>query len=69
MANTKLSYPEQRTWFIIYDDNKKVLSYGDIGSKQVMETKWSEVHYYADESEWANVLTQNKIDPYKEDEE
>ena len=68
MENTKLSYPDQRTWFIIYDDNKNVSSYGDIGFNQVVEEKWSEVHYYSSESEWANALDRSNIDPYKEDE-
>lgn len=58
----------KNTWFIIYDENKNVSSYGDIGSEQVIETKWSEVHYYSSESEWANALDRSNIDPYKEDE-
>ena len=70
MANTKFSYPNEITWFIVFDDNQNVISYGQVTPQQVMETKWSEVFYFEDENSWAEMLIDNGINPFPvEDEE
>jgi hypothetical protein len=70
MANTKFSYPNEITWFIVFDDNQNVISYGQVTPQQVMETKWSEVFYFEDENSWVEMLIDNGINPFPvEDEE
>jgi hypothetical protein len=64
MANTKFSYPNEITWFIVFDDNQNVISYGQVTPQQVMETKWSEVFYFEDENSWVEMLIDNGINPF-----
>jgi hypothetical protein len=59
----------EKTWFIIYDNSRKIISYGDVGAGQIIGTKWDNVDYITTEEEWLNVLTKENIDPYKEYEE
>ena len=64
MANTKFSYPIEITWYIVFDDNQNVISYGQVTPQQVMETKWSEVFYFEDENSWVEMLIDNGINPF-----
>jgi len=69
MANTKLSKPETETWFIIWGDSQEIIGYGSVKPTQVMETKWTEIHYFESEEEWLNILLENNIDPNPIEEE
>jgi len=70
MENTKLCYPKVENWFIIWDDTREnILGYGSIEPTQCMETKWTEVDFYEDEAQWVDVLLDNEINPFSEEEE
>ena len=59
----------ENTWFIVFDENQNVMSYGDYNST-LTETKWSEVFYFETEDDWAKMLIDNGINPFPvEDEE
>ena len=70
MENIEKTYTTEKTWFIIYDDSRKIISYGDVRAGQVIGTKWDNVDFFTTEEEWLNILTQKNINPYLvEDEE
>lgn len=54
----------EKTWFIIYDNSRKIISYGDVGAGQIIGTKWDNVDYITTEEEWLNILTEKNINPY-----
>jgi len=70
MENTKLCYPKVKNWFIVWDDTRENISgHGSVESTQCMETKWTEVDFYEDEAQWVDVLLDNGINPFPEEEE
>jgi hypothetical protein len=65
LKETKLCYPTVETWFICWDDDREqIRAYGSILPSQCMETPYNEVDYYTEESEWAEVLLANGINPF-----
>ena len=63
MANTKISHPNNETFFIIWNNERtKIHGYGSILPEQEMETRYSEVDSHLIESEWNQVLLDNGID-------
>ena len=65
LKNTKICYPTNETWFICWDNTREnIMAYGSILPTQCMETPWTEVDYYDNEAEWAEVLIENGINPF-----
>ena len=63
MANTKISHPNNETFFIIWNNERtKINGYGSVLPGQEMETKHTEVDTYLVESEWIQLLLDNGID-------
>lgn len=68
LKNTKICYPAVETWFIAWDDSRdNVMAYGSILPTQCMETPWTQLDYYDNEIEWAEVLLSNGINPFPEE--
>jgi len=64
LKNTKICYPANETWFIIWDDTREnIIAYESILPTQCMETPWTQIDYYDDRAEWAAILLENGIDP------
>ena len=67
IEKTDLCYPEVKTWFICWNDERtEIKSYGSITPQQCLGTTWNEVDYYTNEAEWLEVLLQNGINPEEE---
>ena len=67
LQNTKICYPENETWFICWDNTREnIMAYGSILPTQCMETHWTEVDYYDNEASCAEVLIENGINPFPE---
>ncbi len=63
------NYTTEKTWFIIWDNDRKIISYGDVGAGQVIGTKWDNVDFITTEEEWLSILSTNNVDPYIQNEE
>lgn len=58
-----LCYPEQETWFICWDkERKNIMAYDSILTTQCLSTKWLEIDYYIIENLWIEVLYNNGIE-------
>ena len=66
----KICYPDQETWFVIWNDSReKIISYGSINPEQCMNTKWTEIDYYDTNEAYVDVMLDNGINPFPEEEE
>jgi hypothetical protein len=70
LTNTKICYPENELWFIVWNDERtQIMAYGSILPTQCMETPYSQVDYYDNEEAWLQVLLDNGINPFPQDDE
>lgn len=70
LKNTKTCHPENETWFTCWDNTREnIMSYGSILPTQCMETKWTEVDHYNKETDYVDVLLDNGINPFPEEEQ
>ena len=58
----KIKNPEVDTYWIIFDEDDKVLSYGMVSPIQVLSTKETNIEMYLDKEEWIKVLQSHKIE-------
>jgi len=58
----KIKNPEVDTYWIIFDEDDKVLSYGVVNPIQVLSTKETKIEMYLDKDEWIKILKSNKIE-------
>tara|TARA_R100001015_G_C4592956_1_gene148336 strand:- start:679 stop:876 length:198 start_codon:yes stop_codon:yes gene_type:complete len=58
----KIKNPEVDTYWIIFDEDDKVLSYGMVSPIQVLSTKETNIEMYLDKEEWQKVLESHKIE-------
>lgn len=58
----KIKNPEVDTYWIIFDEDDKVLSYGMVSPIQVLTTKETNIEMYLDKEEWIKVLQSHKIE-------
>jgi|TARA_R100000084_G_C4632177_1_gene138947 hypothetical protein len=58
----KIKNPDVDTYWIIFDEDDKVLSYGMVSPIQVLSTKETNIEMYLDKEEWIKVLESHKID-------
>lgn len=58
----KIKNPEVDTYWIIFDEDNKVKSYGIVSPMQVLSTKETKIEMYIDKDEWIKVLESYKID-------
>jgi len=58
----KIKNPEVDTYWIIFDEDDKVLSYGMVSPIQVLSTKETNIEMYLDKEEWIKVLESHKIE-------
>jgi|TARA_R100000479_G_C6327012_1_gene179994 hypothetical protein len=58
----KIKNPEVDTYWIIFDEDDKVLSYGMVSPIQVLSTKETNIEMYLDKEEWKKVLESHKIE-------
>tara|TARA_R100001463_G_scaffold135273_1_gene198397 strand:+ start:57 stop:293 length:237 start_codon:yes stop_codon:yes gene_type:complete len=74
---TKLSKPEVVTYAIVWGPigtwlgsllgkRGEIKGYSEIDTSQSLHTKWVEIDYYTDRTEWKTVLLNNGIDPDEE---
>ena len=58
----KIKKPNVDTYWIIFDEDNKVLSYGMVSPIQVLSTKETKIEIYLDKKEWKKVLESHKIE-------
>ena len=58
----KIKNPDVDTYWIIFDEDDKVLSYGMVSPIQVLSTKETKIEIYLDKEEWIKVLESLKIE-------
>ena len=58
----KIKNPDVDTYWIIFDEDEKVLSYGMVSPIQVLSTKETNIEMYLDKEEWIKVLQSHKIE-------
>ena len=58
----KIKNPDVDTYWIIFDEDDKVLSYGMVSPIQVLSTKETNIEMYLDKDEWIKILKSNKIE-------
>lgn len=58
----KIKKPDVDTYWIIFDEDDKVLSYGVVSPIQVLSTKETKIEMYLDKDEWKNILKSHKIE-------
>lgn len=58
----KIKNPEVDTYWIIFDEDNKVKSYGIVSPMQVLSTKETKIEMYIDKDEWLKVLESYKIE-------
>jgi hypothetical protein len=58
----KIKKPDVDTYWIIFDEDEKVLSYGMVSPIQVLSTKETKIEMYLDKEEWQKVLESHKIE-------
>lgn len=58
----KIKKPDVDTYWIIFDEDDKVLSYGMVSPIQVLSTKETNIEMYLDKEEWIKVLQSHKIE-------
>ena len=58
----KIKKPDVDTYWIIFDEDDKVLSYGMVSPIQVLSTKETKIEMYLDKEEWIKVLESHKIE-------
>ena len=58
----KIKNPDVDTYWIIFDEDNKVLSYGMVTPIQVLSTKETKIEMYTDKEEWQKVLESHKIE-------
>ncbi len=58
----KIKNPDVDTYWIIFDEDDKVLSYGMVSPIQVLSTKETNIEMYLDKEEWIKVLQSHKIE-------
>ena len=58
----KIKNPDVDTYWIIFDEDDKVLSYGMVTPIQVLSTKETNIEMYLDKEEWKKVLESHKIE-------
>tara|TARA_R100000234_G_scaffold45888_1_gene27394 strand:+ start:613 stop:849 length:237 start_codon:yes stop_codon:yes gene_type:complete len=74
---TKLSKPSEKTYAIIwgpvgawygglFGQRGELKCYAEIETNQSLHTKWVEIDYYTERTEWKTVLLNNGIDPDEE---
>ena len=56
----KIKNPDVDTYWIIFDEDDKVLSYGMVTPIQVLSTKETNIEMYLDKEEWKKVLQSHK---------
>lgn len=58
-----ICYPEQETYFICWDkERKNITSYDSVSPVQCLSTKWDEIDYFIEKDLWINVLNDNNIE-------
>ena len=58
----KIKNPDVDTYWIIFDEDDKVLSYGMVSPIQVLSTKETKIEMYLDKEEWIKILESYKIE-------
>ena len=58
----KIKNPDVDTYWIIFDEDNKVLSYGMVTPIQVLSTKETNIEMYLDKEEYKKVLESHKIE-------
>ena len=58
----KINKPQVDTYWIIFDEDDKVISYGIVSPVQVLSTKETKIEMYTDKEEWKKVLESHKIE-------
>lgn len=58
----KINKPQVDTYWIIFDEDEKVISYGMVTPVQVLSTKETKIEMYTDKEEWKKVLESHKIE-------
>ena len=58
----KINKPQVDTYWIIYDEDEKVLAYGMVTPLQVLSTKETKIEMYTDKEEWKKLLESHKIE-------
>ncbi len=58
----KIKNPDVDTYWIIFDEDDKVLSYGMVSPIQVLSTKETNIEMYLDKDEWKKILESHKIE-------
>lgn len=56
----------QRPYYIVFNSNDNVISYGELTEQSQLETKLNILHY-SSRYWWKNKLAQHNIDPDEED--
>jgi hypothetical protein len=57
----KIENPKEKNYFICRNENRKIISYGEIGTNNTMETFLPIVDTYLNREEWQNILNDNGI--------
>lgn len=68
MANS-IDFPTETKWFITYNDEDVIMSWGDVTPEETMTTGQPVLTTFDNEEDWAEVLIENGINPYPEPEE
>lgn len=68
MANS-IDFPTERKWFITYNDEDVIMSWGDVTPDETMTTGQPVLTTFDNEEDWAEVLIENGINPYPEPED
>lgn len=65
MANS-IDFPTETKWFITYNDEEVIMSWGDVTPDETMTTGQPVLTTFDNEEDWAEVLIENGINPYPE---
>ncbi len=65
MANS-IDFPTETKWFITYNDEEVIISWGDVTPEETMTTGQPVLTTFDNEEDWAEVLIENGINPYPE---
>lgn len=65
MANS-IDFPTGTKWFITYNDEEVIISWGDVTPDETMTTGQPVLTTFDNEEDWAEVLIENGINPYPE---
>jgi len=68
MANS-IEYPTETKWFITYNDEEVIMSWGEVTPDETMTTGQPVLTTFDNEEDWAEVLIENGINPYPEPED